>query len=88
MPQGGLIRSLKFKQLDSLLDTRGLETQFIKEILFEVKRWESMPNCREPITMKMVLCMRKKYKNKHRDSLEYIMCNWIILGIFYGFGLS
>ena len=38
--------SLHHKQLEWLLETRDLEAQCIKEVLSEVKRWESMPNCR------------------------------------------
>ena len=38
--------SLYHKILDLLLDTRGLEVQYIKEVLSEVKQWESMPNYR------------------------------------------
>ena len=46
-----------------------------------------MPNRREPVTVKMVLQMHKKCVNKHPDSVEFVLCDWIMLGIFYGFRL-
>ena len=79
---------LNHKQLDPLLDTRGLEFQYIKDILPEVKQWESMLNRREPVNVKMVLHMHDKYKNKHRDSLDFVSLNWNVLGILYSFRLS
>ena len=80
--------SLKFKQLDPLLDTCGLDSKCIKEVLSEVKRWEHVPNHREPVTVKMVLHVHKKCKNKHPDSLESIPYDLIVLGILHGFRLS
>ena len=80
--------TLNHKQLCLLLDTRSLEEQCIKDVLSEVKRWESMPNHREPVTVKIVMRMHKKYKNDHPDTLESIPCNCDVLGIFYSFRLS
>ena len=51
---------LNHKYLDPLLETRGIEAQCIKDFLSEVKRWESMPNHREPVTVKMVISMHEK----------------------------
>ena len=47
-----------------------------------------MPNRREPFTVKMVLHIHKRCMNKHLDSLESILYDWNVLGIFYGFYLS
>ena len=57
--------SLNYEQMYPLLDTRGLKAQCIEDVLCEVQRWESMTNCREPVTVKMVLLVHKKCKNKH-----------------------
>ena len=62
--------SLNHKHLDPLSCMHVLETQCIKDVLSEVKRWECMPNGREHVTVKMVLQMHEKYKNNHLDSLE------------------
>ena len=80
--------SLRHKLLDPLLDTRGLEAQCIKEVLSEVKLWESMPNHKEPVTVKVVLHVHKKFAKKHPDNIESVTYDWIVLGIFYGFRLS
>ena len=66
---------LNHKELDPLLVTRVLEFQCIKDVLSEFKRWESMPNCREPFTVKMVLSMHKKHKNKHPEILDSVSCD-------------
>ena len=71
-----------------MLDMRALEAQYIRCFLLEVKLWESMPNHREPFTAKMVPHIRNKCKNKHIDSLDSVLCDWIALVIFYGFQLS
>ena len=76
-----------FKQLGLLLDTRGLDEQCIKEVLSEVNRWKFMSNRREPVTVKIVLHMQKRCKNKHLDSLDPALCDWIVLCMFYGFRL-
>ena len=65
--------SLRHKLLDPLLDTRGLEAQYIKEVISEVKLWESMPNHREPVTVKIELHMHKKCANRHPYSMESYM---------------
>ena len=80
--------TLNDKQPDPLLDTRILESQCIKDILSEIKRWDSTPNHREPFTMKMVLNMCKKFKNKYPESLDSVLCDWIVLDIFYCFLLA
>ena len=54
---------LNHKQPDPLLDERGLEAQHIKNFLSEIKRWESMKNCREPVTVKMALYMLKSVRS-------------------------
>ena len=56
--------TLNHEQLDPWLDTIGLEEQCIKDVLSEVKLWESSPNLREPVIVKIVLHMHKKCKNK------------------------
>ena len=79
---------LNHKQLDPLLDMRGIEVYRIKDVLSEVKPWKSTPKHRETISVKMVLHIYEKYKNKHRDILDSVLCYWSVLGIFYYFRLS
>ena len=61
------------KQLEPLLDTCGLKAQCIKDVLSDVKRWKYMTTCRCAITVKMMLCIREKCKNKYPDILESVL---------------
>ena len=56
---------LNHNHLELLLCKYSLEFQCIKSVLSEVKRWESMPTRREPVTVKMALCMIEKCTNKN-----------------------
>ena len=47
-----------------------------------------MPNCRESITVKMVMHMHETRKNNHLDIIDSVLHEWIVLGIFYGFCFS
>ena len=65
-----------------MLDDYAQYIQRIKNVLSGVERWESMPNRRESVTAKMVLPVLKKCDGKHLDSLELVLCDWDMLGIF------
>ena len=71
--------SLCNKLLDPLSYTGSLDAHCIKEVLSEVKRWECMPNRRKSVTIKIVLHMHKKCKNKHSDRPDSVLCDWIVL---------
>ena len=49
---------------------------------------EIYENRREPVTVKMVLHMHEKCKNKNIEILNSFLCDWNMLGIFYAFSLS
>ena len=40
------------KLMNPCLDIMGNQSTYIKDILRELKRWESIPNCKEPLTKK------------------------------------
>ena len=67
--------SLNCQQLDLLLNEHGQDTQCIKNILSDVKRWESIPNLIEPITVKITVYMLKKCDGKHPDSIDLLLCD-------------
>ena len=71
--------TLNYKQLCPLLDDEGQDAQCVKYDLSEVKRWESMPNRREPVTVKMELQMLKKCDRKYTDSLDSVLHDWSAL---------
>ena len=59
----------------------------MKSVLSKVKRWESTPNRRDPVAVKMVLYMLKKYNANHLDSLNSVLCNLSTLDMLCRFCL-
>ena len=51
--------ALHYQNLDLFLNEHGQDTQCIKNVLSEFKRWESISNHIEPVAVKMVLHMLK-----------------------------
>jgi hypothetical protein len=60
--------------LDKLLDHR--------------RRWESLPNRREPLTPTMVSAAQANATNCHPDSRSAALFDWFVLGLSTGFRLS
>ena len=58
-------------QIDSRLDIFG--KTHIKKVRREQKRWEDVPNRREPATAKVIKEMWKLHKDKDEDSFECAM---------------
>jgi hypothetical protein len=64
----------------------------IQAIINEVKRWEDMPNRREPFTIEMLNWLVELRDSNlqlyHPDSLLTAMIDWFTCGLFDGFRLS
>ena len=75
-------------QMDPRLDIFGNTSEHIKKVLREQKRWEDMPNRREPVTSKMIEEMWNMCKGKDANSLECAILDWNMLGRYCGFRLS
>ena len=73
---------------DPSLDQRGARAAPINRILHEMKRWDSMPNRKEPITPAIVDTMRSFAPSDNPDHLHSALLDWNILGQFYGFRSS
>ena len=59
----------------------GKESKFIGDVLHELKRWEKMPNRREPVTTEMIEFIVTKGKTyKDQDNIYSSMGDWLILG--------
>ena len=59
--------SIPAKMLNPCLDIMGQLSSHIKDIINELKRWESIPKRREPVTKKMIeyiVNKGKSFKNK------------------------
>ena len=60
----------------------------MQDVLTEHKRWESVPNRREPITMEMIRYWHRRSIDAHPDSIDAAMFDWMLLGIQAGFRKS
>ena len=60
----------------------------ITQIKDEVKRWENMPNRREPLTKGMLTRLSLLVTTSLFFSLLYVLLDWFVLGIHTGFRLS
>ena len=80
--------AIRKKLLDPQINQRRQKSRWITKVLTEVKWWESMPNQSEPVTISMVLHMHAKCEKLHPDSLDSALCDWNVIGLFYGFRLS
>ena len=52
--------TIKCKKLDLLKDKHMNKAHYIVNVLSKVKHYQSVPNLREPVTVKRVLCTHKK----------------------------
>ena len=72
-----------------LLNSRGERSRHIKLVLDEHRRWEKMPNRREPVTKEMVEFVTNKAHLAPTPDCRYnAMADWLILGMYTGFRLS
>ena len=80
--------SIPANMMNPCLDLTGKQSRFIKDILHEVKRWETMPNRREPITKDIINYIVKKgegLKRKNPHNIYTALGDWLILGLQSGF---
>ena len=76
------------QMMNPTLDLMGNLSVFIKDIIHEAKRWESMPNRREPLTKEMIEYIIDKGENSKKtnpDNLYSAMGDWLVLGKQTGF---
>ena len=70
------------------LDIMGKQSQYIKDIINEVRRWESIPNRREPLTKSMITYIMNKGDSlaKHNpDNIYSALSDWLVIGLQAGF---
>ena len=69
-----------------LVNIYGVKSQFIVEITHEAKRWESMPNRREPLTKDMVKFIINKFTTLNLPDGKYaVMTDCFIIALQAGF---
>ena len=68
--------------MNSIVNLQAKESKFIKDILHEAHRWESIPKRREPITKDMVSFIRNKESPLSlQDNIYTVMSDWLTLGL-------
>ena len=71
-----------------LLDITGKRSKYISDVINEIKRWEVMPNRREPLTkpiIKYIIEKGKTLASKSTDNMYSALSDWLILGLQSGF---
>ena len=68
--------------LNPCLDIMRNRSRYINDILKELKRWESVPNRREPVTKEMVeyiISKGKSLSEENHDNIYSVMADWLVL---------
>ena len=74
---------------DPTLDsTAGVWATCITDVLREGKRWESMPNRQEPVTIAMMTYIIDQSTLTDADGPECVLSNWCVLALAAGLRLS
>ena len=80
--------SLHANTMSPLLDITGKRSKYIADVINEIKRWEVMPNRREPLTkpiIKYIIQKGKSLASKSADNIYLALSDWLILGLQSGF---
>ena len=75
--------SVPAKMMNPCLNIMGNQSNYISDIIHELKRWESMPNRREPITKEMIKYIIDKGKGLQKinpDNIYSALGDWLVLG--------
>ena len=71
--------------MDPILDIRGRRIDMIKAILDEAKRWQTVPNRREPLTWEMVHWVQQKEAQEEstgkQDNIYTVLANWFTMSM-------
>jgi len=57
----------------------------VKDILDDYKKWEEVPNRREPFTLDMLIYFQKIAALANPDSFDAAIFDWLLIGLFAGF---
>jgi hypothetical protein len=60
----------------------------IQTCILEIKRWENMPDRREPLTTDMIQYQKLQCSSATPHSLNQALYDWFVTGIYAGFRLS
>ena len=71
-------------QWDPCITKQGKTASVLTSVYREGKRWESMPNRQEPLTIEMTQHLISKAKSSYHDSPEAAIADWSIVGLQSG----
>jgi hypothetical protein len=80
--------SIPANMMNPCLDITGKQSKYIRDIINEVKRWESVPDRREPVTKDMIEYIFNKgisLKKSNKDNIYTSLADWLIIGQQSGF---
>ena len=83
--QAAALISERHKLMDPRKTLHGTQSPAISRVLNELKRWENMPDRKEPVTVAMVLLLAKSAFQASPDSFAAAFYDWTVLGLHYGF---
>ena len=74
--------------INPCLDITGKQSRHIKDITNEVRRWEVIPDRREPVTKEIIIYIHGKglkLRKNNANNLYSALADWLILGHQSGF---
>ena len=80
--------SIPANMMNPCLDVTGKQSKHIKDIINEAKRWESVPDRREPVTQEIIeyiINKGNKLMVTNKDNIYRALADWLILGQQSGF---
>jgi len=80
--------SIPAQMVNPCLDLMEKTSVYIRNILYEARRWESMPDRREPVTKQMteyIIDKEKRLNKTNPDNIYTAMGNWLVQGEQAGF---
>ena len=73
---------------DPTKDANGKPAHQIQMVIQEQRRWETVPNRREPVTWEMVAHQQRLASPLPSTSLDAALADWLVVGLYAGFRLS
>ena len=74
---------LSAKMMNPCLDIMEKQSVYIKDILKESEKWESIPNRKEPVTKQMIEHIIQKGKDLQKNNLDNmyaVLGDWLVPG--------
>ena len=80
--------SIQSNLLNPCIGIKGEWSIYIEDIFKKVKRWENVPNHKEPVTkntIEYIIAKGLQWKRDNPDNIYLVLSNWLVLGEQTGF---